>query len=739
MIRLVIQYNSHPPKTYTFDQPTITIGKDGDTTVDVAIPDDSLRDVHLTISKSEGKNTFVYTISNTANDPFCSFNEAPFGKRKLHVGDTITLGTTSILCEAIEIATMPNAVPVQPAPQPPQEEEQEIVFKKPKISIKDDYLREYDDDSETSPFRRREKGQNAYDSFLRAPKSWSMVAKFFAASIGALAIILGLFYMNVRDQAGEEEIEAARGVADVAMSLAYAQVRRIEPQSHNWSDPEFVQNNLTAVLAPNHPAVADFDAHGQFTRCPYLLRIYTGSDLTRFVVIAQPAPSLLHWLIPRASLVVDSSTMEIRKIHDLKSINRMLVNGPSTEVNKELSNLIFQGDLIPLSNLVSPAENQGFSVPKTLAMIHPGAENYVYNAPRYYPMGEDFINQIIAIMEQPSSNHDIFLVQQELNLLQRFPNFILYTSEGIEHAMQARKALSLLAPNEQFQLGYTQVNSKGKIINAHILLDEVADGSRTQEEIAINDAKVSSQEGVSQMKVGALETGNYSEEPSTMSDPFLLQLNALITSRTLTLKPIADEISGILAGHTQNWTSQFSSSYAKAQAKYARVDEEQRDKIVKALGTFIHEHKHLPATRFLEGIATTKSTPFFQDYLESVKQQGKPLEETKVGINASFREISASMSWQTLEQSVATAADLLNFELIPDQQMLVQYQNELAARVIQKLNQLLLSSDQSLKPDSFTSETHDTLARILELAWIEDRETQKFYLSEFDLHLPGHH
>ena len=148
----------------------------------------------------------------------------------------------------------------------------------------------------------------------------------------------------------------------------------------------------------------------------------------------------------------------------------------------------------------------------------------------------------------------------------------------------------------------------------------------------------------------------------------------------------------------------------------------------------MHEHRHLPAAHFLEYVTLAKAMPYFQGYLDGIKIPEGDLETNIAAAEASIQAIATSMSWATLEEGINKAVNLLNFEHIPNVVTLVQYQNELSSRVIHKLNQLLLSSNQSLSPESFTTENHDTLMRILELAWIEDPETHRFYLSEFDLH-----
>ena len=98
-----------------------------------------------------------------------------------------------------------------------------------KLSLKDYYLSEYDDDEEssTSPL---EKNTNNFRSPQFA-KSWRTSLTIFAGVLGVIVLIASIFYLWVSDQTGEEEITAAKGVADIAMSLTYAQLKHIHPQN----------------------------------------------------------------------------------------------------------------------------------------------------------------------------------------------------------------------------------------------------------------------------------------------------------------------------------------------------------------------------------------------------------------------------------------------------------------------------------------------------------------------------
>lgn len=216
-----------------------------------------------------------------------------------------------------------------------------------KPTLKDYYLSEFDDENES--WKMDKDGKTDDELFPNRRNNWKLIGTLIFTVLLIIAIILGTIYLTLSGRSTQEELQAAEDVADVTMALAYAQIHHINPHKQNWSDPDFLRNNLTAVLTPNYPSPASIDAHGQFSNCPYILRIYTSNDLSQFLVIAQPAPNILNWLIPKSSIIVDSKSMELRKINDLKALNRLLVNTNTLDGTNavEVSNLAKQGELIP--------------------------------------------------------------------------------------------------------------------------------------------------------------------------------------------------------------------------------------------------------------------------------------------------------------------------------------------------------------------------------------------------------
>lgn len=615
-------------------------------------------------------------------------------------------------------------------------------LKNQKMSLKDYYLSEYDDREEFSPLTSE---QNIQFFKTQIGNNWKTFFKLLIAFIGTLIIISSLVYLWVSDQTEEEETKAAKSVADIAMSLTYAKLKNIQPQNQNWTHPEFLTNNLTPILAPNYTSMADIDAHGQFTNCPYMLRIHSSGDLSQFIVIAQPCPSLLQWLIPKASIVVDSKAMEMRKIVDLKALNRLIVNSNNLDEfsTNEISHLVSLGELIPLSSLVNKAENQGLAPPKALSLIRPGAENHIHNAPRYYLLGERILNHSLDLAGKLADDKEKTLLQQELNTLMYLKDLVLYTSTGIQHALKAQKALTTLIPNDKFLIAYLQLNHLGKIVNSHVLIDDY------HTDIAHVEIKhPPSKDDPSPLIVNedTIEQSPVEIKPEQLvvqviqevdkGHPLFSQLLAIPSARSSNLQPIADEIIEFVNKQTSSIQPEFTSRMLKLQQKYADADKEELNKIFKKFQKMTQDSFFLPASKFMEFIQASNLKPFFQEYLSSIKKKSKDTQITDEQIEQLFQNIQESATWQELEQYSAQMNQLLQFDRVPDETRLIALQSSARSNITQKLNQFILSSNEGLPSSSFTPDHMQHLTNILKSAWITDPEMHDFYISEFELRTP---
>jgi len=782
MIKLTLSPDKNPI-THTFQKNCVIIGNGQNQECDVILPEEALEQIHLKIFEQEGQ----FVVVNQANDPFVTLNGMPFGKKTLRNNDLLQIGNTKIRIELshFELAENPPKIldttydipklaegliephamtePFElkedtesidpsalmdeveqltfekPKPLPKSEETSSFVApyqikiaKEPEIPFKkkntEYFLSEFDEENENWKFEKEEKAveEPTKDSGF----NWKLIVGIAITLLFVFAAIGTSLYMRVSDKSGEEEIKAAEGVSDVAMALTYARINHIKPQKHNWSDPDFLKNNLAAVLTSDYPSLANIDSHGQFCNCNYILRIYTSSDFNHFIVIAQPSPSLKQWLIPKDAIVVDSKLMELRKVGNLKALNRLLVN-PNVlddDGSEDVTQLIQKSELIPLSSIAAKKKDKWFSPPKALTLIRPGAQNLIYNAPRYYHLGEGLIKRALSSMENPGSSHDISRLKQEIEMMSNLPNMVLYAAWGIQNAMDVQRALATFAPQGKFLTAYFQYNKDDEIVGSHLLMDDeseqLAFAKPDHTAVAARDADLTRTDD-NTLTIGS---DDYDED-----HPLIYQLQALSNARQLALKPLSDEIISLLKQNNDGLVVNFSSRFQKLNEEYEKRSREQQEAIIKELNQLYHQYRHMPVNQLMTYIKATGLEGFIKEVLKTqAAKLGKSV-LTAGQIEQQLQKIQMATNFESLDEMTGETADLLSLERLPDLEILIPYQATMRSLVLQKLNLFLLAPESSLSQISFTTDDRESLSHILKLIWMSEQEEYDFYLNEFDL------
>ncbi len=801
MIKLVISSGAHPTLVRVFDCTSLVVGSLHSPNIELPLDDELLQDRHVQLVQSEEG----WLLINLANDPLATWNGLPFGKRPLAENDSIQIGNTTISfhivqpkvavessapqsrqqevledvsslimqVEALHLfarspspsspsppTVVASIVPVPsvsvPLPKASIETEEDIdsqlsfgevldsfsdLKAHPKSSFKNYYSDEYDGHEENPIHGISDSNAVATEE----THSWHRLLRGFAIAVFVVTMLVGEWYLWVNEKIDNEEIHAASVAADVTMALFHAQIRNIHAHNQNWSDVEFIKNNFTDILPHEYSFLTDLDRQGRFIGSPYTLRIYTSPDLSQFLVIAQPLPGFADWLIPRASIVIDSHSMEIRKIKDLKILNRLLVNANTLEgVNAaEISALVKHGDLVSLSRLASKKHNEEFSPPKALALTNSNASRLIYNAPRYYFFGTQLIDLAIEIIQANSNENNVTSFMRELSTFSKFPNLVLYSAYGVQYAVEAQKALNVLAPEEKFLFGYLQFDAQGKVIGAHLLIDDAASEVAMQEPppgfmlekslyhvLARNDGKETFSFSNGQKANSTPGVDHFSLD---YRHPIFLHLSGLAAYRQRMLKPICDDMVALLKKNTESLQADFASQFTELERKYIHRDDEQRGEIEKHIETIVRENSCLPASYFIDFVNAADMQAAFNAYLETIKAGEKFISYSEDTINKQLQKIDKSSNWKELHQSVVEAARLLQFEGIPDQEALPIYQSMARSYVIQKLNHFILCCNDSISKDNFTPECRKMLTHILKNAWIVDSDTCDFYVAEFDL------
>lgn len=561
--------------------------------------------------------------------------------------------------------------------------------------------------------------------------------------ITILAIILliivtfGIVYVKLLKKRELQEVRAAEGVADVTMALTYAQINRLHPQTQNWSDPEFLKNNLTSILASDYVSLANIDSHGHFKNSPYILRIYTNSDLSHFLVIALPAPSVLQWLIPKNAVIVDSQAMELRKIQDLRSLNRLLVNPNTLEGTngKEISAIVKQGVLMPLSSVGEKMLNQGFTPPKTLALIKPGAENLIYNAPRYYQFGENYIKRAINVARAPEeATHELTRLQQDVNAVSKLSNMILYSSQGIETALQAQKALATFVPQAKFLSAYLQFNNSGEIVSSKLLMehDNVDPVEQQPLKIASHSLHPDWEKLIpedNEIIAEATEEKLVDHKHINEAHPLFFQLKNLAKMRKTELHRPATDLIHLIQRNTEQFSKTFDKDFNELFTNYLKVDKESRLQIAKQLKDLYQQYSNTPLSDVLPYAQITGLGDVVAEMLEEHKvDDSKVIHEIDQGMEA----LSKVEDLSKLQEIVHHTAPYLNLGYISSSRILIDYQNRLRSLTAGRLEFLLLSEDSPMTKQDFNDENRLRVKDILESAWIIGPDEYQFFMKKFD-------
>ena len=404
-------------------------------------------------------------------------------------------------------------------------------------------------------------------------------------------------YLRGAEKSDLEELLAAEALADIAMALTYAQFHHITPEQHNWSDPEFIQNNLMAILPSNSASGMHLNSVGCFSNCGYILRVYTSNDLSRFLIVAHPTPSWFQWLISKAAILVDSSSMELKKIRDLKSLNRMLTNLNTFDgINVALiSDLINAADTIQLAHLARALKKPEFQPPRALQFLRPGAQNLIYNAPRYHVFDDALLKKTSQFVSMHTSSHEQSMLKAELEFLKQLPNLVLYTVDSVASSKESIAALKIIAPDMKFMLATLKYDSSGQLKSTKIVID-----SEKQEEKETKIVAGKKPEAPFVKKAVALPRPipiasdlGYGEpialeEPPKEQKSFLKQLQRLAVKRQRVLDSLYQKGDFVTRAYLEGGKKKvFSKELAKLLARRKKLDVKTKE----ALFEIVFEHE----------------------------------------------------------------------------------------------------------------------------------------------------
>lgn len=574
------------------------------------------------------------------------------------------------------------------------------------------------DEEETSA---KKPGSIPYPLFSIINFKWWLILITFGIIV--LFFLFGSLFFYLNEKRQTEEIKAAQGISDIAMALMYARVNQIKPQNQNWSNPAFLKKNLGAILSPKYQILATIDAQGQLNNSPYLLRIYPNHDLSQFLVIAQPAASPFQSIFPRKALVVDSREMELRKLKDLRELNRLISNAKTFDHfdTSSSSAIIKEGELITLNSLTLSDNKLGFAPPRSLAILKPGAENRIYNAPRYYLFGERILDEAISLESDEYAQGARLVLIQDLEVLDRLPNLVLYSTNGMTKALHAQKALSSLAPQSNVLVGYLKLNPEGKVINSQLLMKHATPSPQntpiSETEIAANEIKK--------------ETPLSLEKPHKNLEQFKKDLLSLQTSREEALNPLAEKLSQLILLEIREPQENFIENSKNLWQEFLQTELQQNEKNLYELRLLLHDYSDVSLEELLEAIETSK----FHEIAKKIflNNPMKNSETALSELNYRFEVLNKANSFEELLMAIEYSTKLLTLKQFPTSKELINLQKKLHNSVFDKLSDFILSPENHLQESSFNITKRPLLESILQKAWIKDDEIKRHFIQEFDI------
>lgn len=696
MIKLTIGTKSEP-EIHFYQKKEIILGSDP-VFSDLVICQEHIAASHLKLFEQEG----LWILLNISSDSLTFLNGHLFERKLLNNGDVIKIHETLILFEKIEDK------------QPLEENEHSVdglpseAPSKKGISLKDDYLK-YLDDENPKPKKNDEKEEAEPSHLLLA---WRSIL-YFIFGLLALAALIGSFaYWNMSDKSENYETKATSGLADIAMAIIEARLQKDIPPHNNWSDMDFLKRHLQSILPATFSYASQIDAQGYFSCCPYTLRIYTSHDLSNFLLIAQPLSTTFYSLMRTPIIVVDSELMELRSLQDIKTLNRLLAHPEPLEGlnRKEITAVVKQGFLIRLGLLAAHSKQPEFSPPKEATEIKKGAENLIYNAPRYYRLGEHLIQKMELLFSSKGNSQEVKELKDKVSLFSSLPHYILYTDQGEKGALLLKKGLSFFVPEHTFSYGYFTADANGRINQPRLLLDE------THLEAAISyetpEKSFSSYENVEEQEV---------EEKRIIDEdhPIYVILKGLLSDRKNQLSKIGEKLQQLIQKEENTPFHDFEQKFKEYSILFLETSQKMDAELKIKIESLFSTYKDISMEDFVSIVHHLN--------LELITEV--PSELSKQTVHSLVEQIENAKNIKQLKEAIDLTDETLNFQSIDDSKDFLSSYHLLRNAILDKISFFLLQD----KSKTFTEDEERSIREIfLNERYIHPNE-KKYFLKEYDL------
>lgn len=538
----------------------------------------------------------------------------------------------------------------------------------------------------------------------------SMAWRLVLASGVTIFLLVAAFSLTVyrafSDTNTQAEFLAAQDVADVGMALVHARLHPDKQKTYNLADPDFLRAHLADLLGEEFPVSLNMTPQGHLKGSSYLLRLYTNQDISQFVIVAQPESTLWYWLIQPHTIFLDSVTMQLHKTQDVRTVNRILAQSnlfQGTHLSA-LDPLLAKSSVIPLRTLSYEIDRREFAPPRELKTLRPGAENRIYNAPRYHRLSDPLFKMLVELKEAIST--DSALVLEHLHAFSPFHNMVLYTIGSLHTAQKAVQALHMHFPEEQFLIGHMTLDKENHSLLASHLVDPIP-------ETPIPDIQI----------IADVE-----------KHPLQIKLEKLAEARKRVIDPFTQEMLSLIATHGKEPSEQFYDTMTELLQRCKKVDAPSCKELRHALAHFYLEYvikePHVAFTEFAAYVESAGLTA----YLPTEDMRALPLQESDepVDLVPWTNQIKEAASLHALDRSLLMADQWLLDQLLPDHEQLLRFRRTLNQTAKLRLEQLLMDSKSAVP---LQERQRPILLHLLDTLLSVPPHEKEIYLKEFERHL----
>jgi hypothetical protein len=304
-------------------------------------------------------------------------------------------------------------------------------------------------------------------------------------------------------------------------------------------------------------------------------------------------------------------------------------------------------------------------------------------------------------------------LQHEISVLSEFPNMILYTSQGMDFALHAQKALASFAGPGKFLTAYLKFNSKGEAVSSRLLMDDDALNIALEDKVQKVDEASVTEAAIPKALDEIAQLEQEVKIPLTIE-----QISDLAKKREQSLRPLSLKLIILLRKQTSGFVENFSHQMMTLLEKYNQIDSEFYAKIKAAL------------------IELKKKYDTLEDYAYALHSAGLLAfvdDETKAAatsdtdpsllFNQQVENLNAAHDMNELDSQVTQIAILIS-----KQNERAHLEDTLKTKTLTRLTQLLNPTNERAPRKT----DRKALIHLLRKVGLTTQEEQAIYLDLFD-------